>query len=221
MLPVGVTVHAHRIYSREKFPVENEEKFDAVNAGLAEFTEVLARAEPAVIAYGITTGSFYRGIAHARSLTQIIESHSKAKAVLPSLAILEALAALKAKTISVLTPYPRWNNQVLLQFLEQTPFKVLNLKGDDRPLEVAEKSWMWHQEPAEIVEFVRKHFDPEADVIVCPCTAWRSFEVVSEIESLTRKPVVTANQATIWKTFDLLGLCVNSNRGGSLFQYHA
>jgi len=216
MLPKGVTLHAHRIYSQEQHPIESQASFDAVNAGLPEFTRVLARAEPSVIAYGITTGSFYRGPAYAAELKQVIEGNSNAKAVLPSLALLEALEILKARTVSIVTPYPEWNNVVLLRFMEQTPFQVLNLAGDDRPLAVAQKSWLWHQEPAAIVEFARKHCHPEADVLLCPCTAWRSFEVVDEIERSVGKPVVTANQATIWKTFKLLGLPPKAARGGSL-----
>jgi len=217
MVPEGVTLHAHRIYSKDQHPIENEAKFDAINASLPESTRVLARAEPAVIAYGITTGSFYRGPAYAEELKRTIEINSNAKAVVPSLAILEALEAFKAKTISVVTPYPQWNNSVLLQFLQQTAFQVLNLEGDDRPLDLAQKSWLWHQEPSEIVEFARKHCHPNADVLLCPCTAWRSFEVVDEIEKAVGKPVVTANQATIWKSFNLLGFSPKSNRGGSLF----
>src|SRR5262245_14740649 len=198
MLPEGVTLHAHRIHSKEQHAIENEAKFDSVNAALPEFTSVLARAEPAVIAYGITTGSFYRGAAYAEELKRVIEANSRAKAVVPSLAILEALSVFKARAISIVTPYPQENNSVLLRFLEQTPFQVLNLAGDERPIELAQKSWQWDQEPPAIVEFARKHCHPAADVLLCPCTAWRSFEIVEKIEKTLSKPVVTANQATIW-----------------------
>jgi maleate isomerase len=218
MAPAGVTLHAHRIYSKERYPIECQEGFDAVNAGLPEFTQVLARANPAVIAYGITTGSFYRGLAYAEELQWIIEANSEAKAVVPSLALLEALNALKARAIAVVTPYPRWNNEVLGRFLEETPFRVVSLAGDERPVETARTSWLWHQQPAQIVEFARQRCPPDADVLVCPCTAWRSFEVVNELEQVLGKPVVTANQATIWQTFRLLGISVGADRGGSLFR---
>jgi maleate isomerase len=218
LVPPAVTLHATRLYSREVHALESQASFDAVNAGLPEFTRVLARARPAVIAYGITTGSFYRGLAYAEELQRIIETHGNAPAVLPSLAMLEALQALGARSVSVLTPYPQWNNTVLQRFLDQTSFRVLNLVGDERPLEVAQQDWMWNQEPSAIVEVARKHCHPEADVLLCPCTAWRSLEVVNEIEEAVGKPVVTANQATIWKTLRLIGRSVPPGRGGSLFQ---
>jgi maleate cis-trans isomerase len=42
--------------------------------------------------------------------------------------------------------------------------------------------------------------------------------VVNELEQVLGKPVVTANQATIWQTFRLLGISVGADRGGSLFR---
>ena len=219
VLPAGVTLHATRIYSREDHPYESEAKFDAVNAGVPESSQALARARPAVIAYGITSGSFYRGLAYADELQQTIATHGQAKAVVPSLAILEALRALGARSVSIVTPYPEWNNLVLRRFFEETSFRILNLMGDERPLEQARGNWLWDQPPAAIIEFVCKRCHPDADVLLCPCTAWRSFEVVDEIEAAVGKPVVTANQATVWKTFHLIGQPIAAGRGGTLFRH--
>jgi len=65
---------------------------------------------------------------------------------------------------------------------------------------------MWDQEPELILEFASKICLPEADALLCPCTAWRALEVVDELEQRLGIPVVTANQTAIWATFCKLGI---------------
>jgi len=60
------------------------------------------------------------------------------------------------------------------------------------------------QEPELVVEFTACR--PEADALLCSCTAWRSVEAAEEIERRTGKPVVTSNQAAIRASLRALGL---------------
>jgi len=127
--------------------------------------------------------------------------------ITPATAIVDALHYFKAKKLSVATPYPEWNNAMLLRYLDEASFDVLNLEGDPRPASIAIREPMWDQKPESIVEFASKVCLPEADVLLCPCTAWRVLEVVEELEQRLGIPVVTANQAAIWATFGKLGIC--------------
>ena len=216
--PNGVTLHAHRVYGSGKHKVECEEAIDEVNAGVREASRVLSMTKPKAIAYGFTTATFYRGVEHAREMVRTIEGISGAIGVVPSLAILEALAFFKAKKISIATPYPAWNNQVLIKFFRETDIEVLRLEGDIRPAEEAIQSPMWDQVPEAILEFTINSCHSKADVLLLPCTAWRSFEVVEQIENKLGIPVVTANQAAIWKTFRELGIKYVINNHGTLLK---
>ena len=118
--------------------------------------------------------------------------------IVPALALLEALTYLKIRKISVVTPYPEWNNQTLKTFLSEAPFEIVGFKGDERPKEVAKNNYLWHQSPDEAAAFIKEVSHKNADAIVLPCTAWRTFEVIEELEADLKIPVVTANQATIW-----------------------
>ena len=216
--PNGVTLHAHRVYGSGKHKVECEEAIDEVNTGVKEASRVLSMANPKAIAYGFTTATFYRGAEHAREMVRTIEENSGAIGIVPSLAIIEALAFFKAKKISIATPYPEWNNQVLLEFFRETDIEVLKLDGDSRPAEKAIQSPMWDQKPETILEFTVNSCHSKADVLLLPCTAWRSFEVVEQIEYKLGIPVVTANQATIWKTFRELGIKYVIDNHGTLLK---
>jgi maleate isomerase len=59
---------------------------------------------------------------------------------------------------------------------------------------------------------------PEADVLLCSCTAWRAVEAVDALERRTGKPVVTSNQATIWAALRALGVTEAARGFGRLFE---
>src|SRR5438093_106967 len=61
-------------------------------------------------------------------------------------------------------------------------------------------------DPEEVVAFASRVCRPDADALLCSCTAWRSVEAVAELERRTGKPVVTSNQASIWASFRALGV---------------
>ena len=66
------------------------------------------------------------------------------------------------------------------------------------------------------LEFAERVCRPEADALFCSCTAWRTLEVAAEVERRVRKPVVTANQATVWVAFRELGLQPRAGFGSLL-----
>jgi len=211
-----VTLHSHRLWMSGD--VESEDFIDKVNDEVEEAAKYLALAKVEVIAYGFTTGSFYRGIAYSKQLEERIQKAAGVPGITPATAIVEALHYFEAKKVSVATPYPEWNNAMLLRYLDEASFDVLNLEGDPRPASVAIREPMWDQEPESIVEFASKVCLPEADALLCPCTAWRSLEVVEELEQRLGIPVVTANQTAIWATFRKLGISPSIHGFGRLLE---
>ena len=72
-------------------------------------------------------------------------------------------------------------------------------------------------EPAETREIVESQVDrPEADAVFISCTGMRTAEVVGQMEASMGKPVVTANQATLWRLGRLAGCLSAIENGGIL-----
>jgi maleate cis-trans isomerase len=82
---------------------------------------------------------------------------------------------------------------------------VLNVDGEPRAA-AAGNQGINEQSPESVVEFAARACRPEADALLCSCTAWRSVEAVAALERRTGKPVVTSNQATIWTALRVLGI---------------
>jgi maleate isomerase len=106
---------------------------------------------------------------------------------------MEALRFFGARRVSVATPYPDWNNQRLRAYLEAQASRVLNVDGEPRAA-AAGNQGINDQSPESVVEFAARAGRPEADALLCSCTAWRSVEAVDALEQRTGKPVVTSNQ---------------------------
>jgi maleate cis-trans isomerase len=137
-------------------------------------------------------------------MIDLIERTAGVPAVATSPSVVEALHSFGAKRLSVATPYPEWNNVRLRAYLEAQGFEVLNLEAEPTAAKAGNQG-INDQDPSVVVEFASRACRPDADALLCSCTAWRSVEAVEEIEGRTGKPVVTSNQASIWMTLRRLG----------------
>jgi maleate isomerase len=213
--PPDVTIHGQRLWLTND--AAGEAGMDRMNAEVESGARYLATARVDVIAYGCTTGSFYRGPGWDREMIALMERAAGVPAVATSPSVVDALRFFGAKRISVATPYPQWNNQKLRAYLEAAGFEVLNVDGEPRAARSGNQG-INDQDPESVVEFASRICRPEADALLCSCTAWRSVEAVGEIERRVLKPVVTSNQASIWAAFRALGLTPKLRGFGRLLE---
>ena len=213
--PRHVTIHGQRLWLTND--AEGQAGMDRMNGEIETGAKYLATASVNVIAYGCTTGSFYRGPGYDREMLQTISKAAGVPAVAAAPAVVDALRRFGARRVSVATPYPDWNNQRLRAYLEASGFEVLNVEGEPHAAASGNQGINDH-DPDEVVDFAARVCRPEADALLCSCTAWRSVEAVSELERRTGKPVVTSNQASIWAAFRALGLTAPIKGFGRLLE---
>ena len=216
--PPGVTVHGQRLWLTNDAP--GEEGMNQMNAEIESGARYLATARVDVISYGCTTGSFYKGPGWDRDMVALISRTAGVPAVATTPAVVEALRRFGARRISVATPYPEWNNNRLRAYLEATGLEVLNLEAEPQAARSGNQG-INDQDPEVIVEFASRACRPEADALLCSCTAWRSVEAAEELERRTGKPVVTSNQAAIWASLRALGLTAPIPGFGRLLRHLA
>jgi maleate isomerase len=175
----------------------------------------LASADVDVISYACTSGSFEGGPGSDKVVLQrIAAASSGTAAVAAATAVVESLGQLHIRRLSVVTPYIDEVNAELAKFLAAAGFDVVQVVGRGLLLnkDIAGET------PEQILEFATRVVDRHADGVFLSCTNWRALDVVDQIESELRLPVVTSNQALIWKTLRALGLESNASRGGMLLR---
>ena len=201
--PLNVTLHSHRMWLPENDL--GQDQMDRMNSEVLNAVRYLGTARMDAIAYGGTTSSFYRGPGWDEDLIRMIEGESGLPAAVTTHSVAMALRSLGIKRMSIATPYPKWNNDRLWDYMEKSGFEVLNLEADNWTRE-ADNRMINDREPEDILDFAAESLDPDADGIFCSCTAWRALEIVDRLEQRTGKPAVTSNQANIWAIFGKLGL---------------
>ncbi|MGZ3147176.1 maleate cis-trans isomerase family protein [Lentzea chajnantorensis] len=74
----------------------------------------------------------------------------------------------------------------------------------------------WDVHPAEVCRQAAAAFPAHADGLLLPGSGFRSWEAVEELERRLGVPVVTSNQACLWRLLDLTGLDARVPGGGLL-----
>lgn len=196
-MPNSVRMHVNRMYT-PPFPTTFAEEVQAMGDHLEEDVRILAMAPVDVIAFGCTSGSFLNGLGYDEQIVKRIEKASGGrKAVAVSRAVLDALKELGVKKISAGTPYPEDINARLRKFIRDAGFDLVYFEACNQDGELTGRGI--NKLPPEMAyELGKKLNKPDAEAIFISCTAFRSSEVIDELEELTGKPVVTSNQATFW-----------------------
>jgi len=208
LVPEGVTIHTSRIRLVEVTPKALR---DMVAESL-KAAEDLAAAEVDIIVYGCTTGSLLEGIEWERKLRTSIEEQIRIKTITTALAVIEALHALNISKLVVATPYIEELNQLERKFLEDSGFRVLNIKG----LNIIKNTDIGRQPPWTAYRLVREIFVPEADGVFISCTNFRTIEIIELLEKDLKRPVISSNTASLWLALRKLGISPNIKGFGRL-----
>jgi maleate cis-trans isomerase len=203
VVPDGVTVHVHRMFLPDNVP--KKDAMDRMNSDLEQGARYLSTAKVEIICMTGTQNSFYKGANGADWMEETMSKAAGVPGVASSPSVLQALRHFGARTLSVATPYSVWGNERLGVYLNENGFQPLNIDRDERIAD-GHPQHMNDLEPDYIRDYVLSVVRPEADAIFLPCAAWRVLEIAAKLEADTGKPVVTTNQATIWRTLRKLGL---------------
>lgn len=216
MAPEGVSIHAARM------PLHTDTESDAgkkaLYADVKRFAGDLGQAGVDIVAYGCTAGSMVNPVG---ALPEFISRETGRPAITTAQALVEALRALGAKTVSLATPYGRKLNDHETWFLTDNGFVVAAEEGlgygDKGPEEYRNIARV---PPDEVVALVRRVDRAEADAIVISCTDLASLDIIAPMEKELGKPVISSNQATFWLALRRAGIQDRLAGFGRLLEEH-
>jgi maleate isomerase len=199
-LPPEVEMPSAHQYVRARDTTVEEGIWLAESPDIEVAAERLMRFEPQCIAHMCTTTSFIKGVGHDRDISDRIEKVTGVPALTTSTAVLEALRTLRATKVATAAPYLADVNQRLTEFLEGNGFSVVS----SNPLGLARDH---NLNPADNIRRAAEETDrPEAEAVLIACTGQKTAGFISDLEEQLGKPVVTANQATMWYALRMVGV---------------
>ena len=172
----------------------------ARDPGIGRAAQRLAQLGAQAVAYGCTSGSYVLGPDGDAAITADMRSAAGVPATTTSTAATAALRELGVRRVAVLSPHVDALNERLRAYLEASGFDVVNLVG------LNQRGDIEAIEPDETREFVTSRVDtPATEAIFISCTGLRTAAIIDDLEAALEKPVVTANQATMWHLAQLAG----------------
>lgn len=214
-LPKGVVFHTARLLQHKalKRGFDNLQRMYDDGPSAAES---VALAHPDVIVYSCTSASFFKGYGSDRALAQQIQKTTGIPTIVTSTAAVEALRFIGAKTLFMVMPYPPNTLETGLRFFRDAGFEI----GGHTRFDCPTSADLVHVGPEMVVKRLLKHKAEieGCDTVFISGTGFRGMDAVEALEKALRKPVVTANSATIW--WALRFLKVDSSRvpAGRLFR---
>ncbi len=180
---------------------------------LAEGVARLAAAEPDAVMWACTSGSFVFGPAGARAQAGKVAAAAGVPASSTSIAFVDALHHLGIRRVAVAASYPQDVAEHFVHFLSEDGIEVVAI-GSHGIVTAAEVGTLG---PDQVLEMVTAADHPAAEAVLVPDTAMHTLAVIDRLEAAVGKPVLTANQVTIWKGLQLVGPVTPQPGLGTLF----
>lgn len=206
----GVAYYESRILNDNAITKEN---LLAMEARITEAASLILPGLPLdVVAFGCTSASMVIG--EERVFETIRAARPDVACTTPITAALAGLRAMAARRIALLTPYRADINHFIRDYIEARGFEVpvmgsFNEEDDRRAARIDLASIR-----SAAIDLAAR---PEVDALFVSCTSLRLAEIVSEIETLTKKPVTSSNHALAWHCLRLAGIDDAMHEFGNLF----
>jgi maleate isomerase len=199
MAPKGVAILTDRISLPYTTPEELEKLSDKACVAAKE----LAKAKPDIIVFACTSGSFINGKGYDKEISKRLEQETNGIPVLTTTtAILEALEALKIHNIAFCSPYLDSVNQRAKKYFIDNGYNITAINGlgleTDYAIGLETEETVWN--------LANSVNSDQAEGIIISCTNLKTAPIIEKLEKELQKPIISANQATLWKSLRLIGI---------------
>jgi maleate isomerase len=160
----------------------------------------LAMVRPAATVYACTSASFIGGPAGERTLRDVMGEAGLSNPVTTSGALVEALESLGVRRIAIGSPYNAELTRRLARFLSDSGYEVVGGAFLGLDADIA------RVDSHSVYQLARATDTPEADAVFLSCTNLRTFDVLAAAERDLGKPVLSANQVSMWAALRAAGL---------------
>ncbi|MEU4051423.1 decarboxylase [Streptomyces olivaceus] len=178
-------------------------------AGVSELR--LAGADAVV--WACTSGSFVHGWDGAHEQVRALARAAGLPASSTSFAFVNAAKEIGVRRVSVGATYPDDVARLFADFLGAAGIEVTDVVSSG--IITAAEVGTWDE--AEVLALARAADRPDAQAVFLPDTALHTVAHIPALEKELSKPVLTANQVTIWEGLRLADRRVNAPELGALF----
>jgi maleate isomerase len=215
-LPSSVVFYTARLHQPKDSGIGTAANYQGLVDSAPDAANSVALANPELLVYSCTSGSFFKGPNWHRELSDMLEKASGIPTITTSTAVITALAALGARTVFLASPYPDSVNRAEADFLKSHGFQITAMLN----FGCTKSQEIYHISPDDIVKAVlaRRGEIKRNDVLFLTCTGLRAVDAVETLERELDLPVITSNSCALWLSMTRLDVDTTKTRAGRLFR---
>ncbi|MGW0332142.1 maleate cis-trans isomerase family protein [Streptomyces sp. NPDC003011] len=165
------------------------------------------------VVWACTSGSFVYGWEGAHEQVRALALAAGMPASSTSFAFVHAVRELGTGRVAVGATYPEDVASLFAEFLRAAGVEVTGVRGSG--IITAAEVGTWGEE--EVFALAREADSADAQAVLLPDTALHTAAHIPALEKELGKPVLTANQVTVWEALRLADRRVNAPSLGALF----
>jgi len=205
MAPPGVSLHFARLQAPPSDGPPGgaggmEERTRAYREGLDGPAQALGEVRPAIVLLAHTASSYALGWGREQPLVERIASLCRAPALLAAQAVRAALHHLGVTRLALGTPYPESISRQGRAYWEAAGFELV---GYHRLTDVTD---IYAETEERAAELARRANTPEAQAVLISGTGLPTVGALERLERELGKPVISSNQACLWRALRLAGV---------------
>lgn len=205
MAPPGVSLHFARLQAPPSDGPAGgaagmEERTRAYREGLDGPAQALGEVRPALVVLAHTASSYALGWGHEQPLVDRIASLCRAPALPAAHAVRAALRHLGVTRLALGTPYPESISRQGQAYWEAAGFQIV---GYHRLAGVAD---IYAESEARAAELARQADAADAQAVLISGTGLPTVGAIEMLERELGKPVISSNQACLWRALRLAGV---------------
>jgi len=172
---------------------------------------------PAVdaVVWACTSGSFVFGWEGAQDQASAVARALGVPASSTSLAFVQAARALRLVRVAVAATYPADVTDHFARFLRRGGIEVVGLSSAG----IVTAAEVGQLDRDEVLQLAAANDHPDADGVLLPDTALHTVAWVEELEERLGKPVLSANQVSVWEGLRIAGHGQSHAGPGTLFRH--
>ena len=216
MAPEGVSVHVTRMFRPRDVTGLDQRVLETTNQSLPQAAGAIAPLKPDVLVFAHTMGSIVAGPGNDHELASMLGEAAGCHAITTAGAAMDAFRALGLGKLVIVGPY---TDDLLVMEKEYFEASMDGLEILGHKAFGIKNGWDIGQlEPRDFFRAAREADRPDADAVFISGTNGRTIEVLEALEQDLAKPVMSANQVTMWAA--LRYLSIGGVKGyGSLFNH--
>ena len=205
MTPHGVSIHFARLDSSSSSSAPGahggmEDRTQAYLDSLPAVAPTLGAVNPAVVVLAFTAASYSHGFAREQVLADRIASLTGSRALTAAQAIFAALQHLGVKKLALGTPYPESISALGRAYWEAAGLKVVGYAR------LAGVENIYDESEERAYRLARQSDVPDADAVLLSGTGLPTVGVLEVLERDLGKPVISSNQASLWRALRMAGV---------------